>query len=152
MAKWTDMGAAMRRRIGAPSNHLESTGQSMARSHMTSDEAHEVAKNANSARISMGDGPIDSPLEVMSPEQNAPLKGTLMPKKNLQAGDPTGYGAGAPRQNVLQKMGATYRVNASYSAMVDPAAGATMANARIVPSVLGRQNPNFQGGIQDSSI
>lgn len=151
MAKWTDMGAAMRRRIGAPSNHLESTGQSMARSHMTSDEAHEVAKKSNSARIAMGDGPIDSPLEVLSPEQNAPLKGKLMPKKSTQSQDPTGYGQ-AVRENVLQKMGATYKVNASYSAMVDPVAGATMANARIVPSVLGRQNPNFQGGIQDSSI
>lgn len=151
MAKWTDMGAAMRRRIGAPSNHLESAGNSMARSHMTSDEAHEAAKSANSAKVSMGDGPIDSPLEVMSPEQNAPLKGKLIAKKSTQAADPT-YGGKANRVNVQEKIGATYRVNATYSPQHDVAAGATMANARIVPSVLGRQNPNFQGGIQDSSI
>lgn len=151
MAKWTDMGAAMRRRIGAPSNHLESAGNSMARSHMTSDEAHEVAKNANSAKVAMGDGPIDSPLEVMSPEQNAPLKGKLIPKKSTQAADPT-YGGKANRVNVQEKIGATYRVNATYSPQHDVVAGATMANARIIPSVLGRQNPNFQGGIQDSSI
>jgi hypothetical protein len=151
MAKWTDMGAAMRRRIGAPSNHLESAGNGMARSHMTSDEAHEVAKNANSARVALGDGPINNPLEVLSPEQNAPLKGTLVPKKSTQSADPT-YGGKANRVNVQEKIGATYRVNAAYTAMVDPTAGATMANARIVPSVLGRQNPNFQGGIQDSSI
>lgn len=151
MAKWTDMGAAMRRRIGAPSNHLESAGNSMARSHMTSDEAHEVAKNANSAKVSLGDGQIDSPLEVMSPEQNAPLKGKLIPKQSTQSADPTAYGQ-AVRQNVLQKMGATYRVNATYSPQHDVTAGATMANARIIPSILGRQNPNFQGGITDSSI
>lgn len=151
MAKWTDMGAAMRRRIGAPSNHLEAAGDNMARSNMTSDEAHEAAKNANSARVSMGDGPIDSPLEVLSPEQNAPQKGTLIAKKSTQSADPT-YGGKANRVNVQEKLGATYRVNATYSPQHDAAAGATMANARIVPSVLGRQNPNFQGGIQDSSI
>ena len=150
MAKWTDMGAAMRRRIGAPSNHLESAGQSMARSNMTSDEAHEAAKAANSAKVSMGDGPIDSPHEVMSPEQNAPGKGTLVKKGSTQSQDPTGYGQ-SYRTNVQEKHGATYRVNATYSPQHDPAAGATMANARIIPSVLGRQNPNFQGGVQDST-
>jgi len=151
MAKWTDMGAAMRRRIGAPSNHLESAGKSMASSYMTSDEAHEAAKNANSARVAMGDGPIDSPLEVLSPEQNAPLKGKLIPKKSTQSADPT-YGGKANRVNVQEKLGATYKVTATYSPQHDVTAGATMANARIVPSILGRQNPNFQGGIQDSSI
>jgi hypothetical protein len=118
---------------------------------MTSDEAHEVAKNANSARVSMGDGPIDTPHEVMSPEQNAPLKGKLIPKKSTQSADPTAGGK-ANRVNVLEKMGATYKVNATYSPQHDPAAGATMANARIIPSILGRQAPNLQSGITDSTV
>jgi hypothetical protein len=130
----------MRRRIGAPSNHLESAGQEMSeRNHPTADEAAEYASGAGSARIPMGQSPSASP-----------SAGTLIPKKSTQAADPTAGGK-ANRVNI-ERVGATYRVNAKFTPTIDPAAGATMANARIIPSVQGRVNPNFDGGIQASSL
>lgn len=150
MAKWTDRGYAMRRREGAPSNHLESAGSAKGRDHDTAEEQYEMAKGQNSPRIALGEGAIDTPHEVMSPEQNAPQKGTLVSKKNVQAGDPTAGGAGN-RTNVSQeKLGASYRVSVPYTPTVDPVAGPTMASARIIPSVQGRQNPDFQGAISDN--
>lgn len=137
MASWASQGHGMRRRTGAPSNHLESAGKSMARSHQTSDEAYEAAASAGSHRIPMGSTPAPS--------------GTLVPKKNTQAGDPTAGGK-ANRKNI-EKIGATYRVQpkANYI-QVDPAAGPTMASAKIVPSVQGRTAPNFTSGIQASTL
>lgn len=151
MAKWTDTGHAMRRRMGAPSNHLESAGTTSGRQHSTHEEQYDMAKSQNSARVSLGDGPIDTPHEVMSPKQNAPAKGKLVAKKSTQSQDPTGYGGGANRSNVLynEKLGASYRVSVPYTPTVDPTAGPTMASARIIPSVQGRQNPDFRGAISD---
>jgi hypothetical protein len=145
MASWTSLGHGMRRRIGAPSNHLESAGHEMAeRNHSTSDEAHEAAKSAGSHRIAIGN---DAYAAAPAPA----LQGTLVPKKNVQAGDPTAGGK-ANRANI-EKVGASYRITPkTASQLVDPAVGPTMANARIVPSVAGRANPNFEAGIQASSL
>lgn len=150
MGKWTDMGHAMRRRVGAPSNHLESAGPTNGRDHDTAEEQYEMAKGQNSPRVALGEGSIDTPHEVMSPEQNMPAKGTMVPKHNTQAGDPTAGGVGH-RNNVLysEKLGASYRVSVKTDFTVDPTVGPTMANARIIPSVQGRQNPNFSGAISD---
>jgi len=150
MAKWTDRGYAMRRREGAPSNHLESAGPTNGRDHDTAEEQYEMAKNQDSARVSLGEGAIDTPHEVMSPEQNMPENGTLVAKHNTQAADPTAGGVGH-RNNVLysEKLGASYRVTAITDFTVDPTVGPTMANARVIPSVMGRQNPNFTGAITD---
>jgi hypothetical protein len=113
----------------------------MARYHQTSDEAHTDAAAANSVRI---------PIGAATP---APaLQGTLVPKKNTQAADPTNPGSKQNRQNI-EKVGATYRVQPkSTFVQLDPAAGPTMANARIVPSVQGRVTPNFDSGIQASYL
>jgi hypothetical protein len=140
MAAWSSMGHGMRRRSGAPSNHLESAGKSMARTHQTSDEAYDAASAAGSVRIPIG-GAAPAPA----------LKGTLVPKKNTQASDPTAGGK-ANRKNI-EKVGATYRVQpkAAY-VQLDPAAGPTMASARIVPSVQGRVAPNFDSGVQSSTL
>lgn len=137
MATSYSVGHGMRRRSGIPSNSLEAAGKSMARSHQTSEEATAAAAMAGSPRIPMG--------------QAAPvLKGTLMPKHNTQAGDPTNPGSKANRVNI-EKIGATYRVQPKAMYMqLDPAAGPTLANARIIPSVAGRANPNFEMGIQAS--
>lgn len=136
MANWASIGHGMRRRMGAPSNHLESAGHEMAeRNHITSDEAMEQHAAAGSARVPMGAAPA--------------LEGTLIPRHNTQAGDPTNPGSKANRQNI-ERIGATYRVSASFAPNIDPAAGATMANARIVPSIQGRENPNFESGIQSN--
>ena len=160
MPKWVDMGHAMRRRIGAPSNHFESAGPTNGRSHDTSEEQYEDAKGKNSPRASIGDEPMGSHEYVensMSPEQDVdmyeskaakPAKGKMMPKGNRQAQDPTIMNK-ANRSNVMaERGGAQYRVSVPYTPTNDPAAGPTMANARTVPSVQGRQNPNFKGGME----
>jgi len=142
MATQYSVGHGMRRRSGIPSNPLEAAGTSMARSHQTSDEAHAAAGAAGSHRIAVGEGsPAHESLEGMT--------GTLVPRKNTQAADPTAGGK-ANRKNI-EKIGATYRVQPkSTFVQIDPAAGPTMANARVVPSIQGRENPNFESGIQAS--
>ena len=143
MATWTSLGHAMRRRMGAPSNHLESAGKSMTRNHLTPEEVIASAEHANSARRYMGQG--NTGFEAVKPE-----RGTPVARKNTQAGDPTSGGK-ANKKNVLagnaaqsERMGAKYRVTASFPT-VAPEAGPTMASARTVPSVMG-QSKNFQGG------
>ena len=140
MAKWTDLGHAMRRRMGAPSNHHEATGKSMSKNHMTPEEVIASAEHKNSARRYMG-------MDAAKSTTAAPSRGTAVARKNTQAGDPTSGGK-ANRKNVSagnaaasERMGAKYRVTAS-SPSVAPEAGPTMASARIVPSVMG-QAPNF---------
>jgi hypothetical protein len=118
--------------MGIPSNPLETAGKSMARNHATHHEAYDAAAQVGSPRIPVSAAPA--------------LEGTLLPKKNTQAGDPTAGGK-ANRQNI-ERVGASYRITVPFTPTIDPAAGPTMANARIIPSVAGRVNPNFQGGVQ----
>lgn len=148
MASWTSMGHAMRRRMGEPSNHLEAAGKTMARNIMTPEEVIASAEHKNSARKYVGQS--TGGFEAVKPERGTPIA-----KKNTQAGDPTAGGK-ANKTNVLagnaaasERMGARYRVNASYPT-VDPAAGATMANAKVISSVMGKQSPNFSDGMQSS--
>ena len=140
MATPYSIGHGMRRRSGTPSNSLEAAGKSMARSHKTADEAYGDAAAAGSVRIPMGASAAPA------------LQGTLVPKKNVQAADPTNPGSKANRQNI-EVLGASYRIQvpAMYQ-QIDPAAGPTMANAKIVPSVAGRNTPNFQSGEQASYL
>ena len=142
MASWADQGHAMRRREGNPSSHLESAGKSMARTYQTSDEAYEAAGKSLSSRVPMND--MSSVDEI----NKSQMKGTLVKKKSTQAADPT-YGGKANRTNI-EKAGASYRITAKVdSPLVDPSVGPTMANARIVPSVQGR-NVNFSGEMNSS--
>lgn len=152
MATQYSVGHGMRRRNGTPSNPLEAAGTSMARNHMTSDEHHSAAGAAGSHRIAIGDA---EPMPAFDMGQLDELnggqyQGTLIPKKSTQAADPTGAGSKQNRVNI-EKVGATYRVQPKATFMqLDPAAGPTMANARIIPSVQGRANPNFESGMQAS--
>ena len=148
MAVWTSMGHAMRRRMGAPSNHLEAAGKSMTRNHMTPEEVIASAEHKNSARRYMGMDAAKSASPVM------PERGTKIAKKNTQSADPTAGGK-ANRKNVSagnaaasERMGAKYRVTASFPT-VAPEAGPTMANAKTVPSVMG-QAGNFGNGMKNS--
>lgn len=128
MSDYRDMGHAMRRRVGAASNSMAASGKSadvavpdLVAQHVT----------ANSAKLAVGS-----------------VKGTLMPKKNTKAGDPTGMGTKQNRKNVSagqDRMGAAYKVSAKYS-VSDPAAGQTMRNARIIPSAMGASS-----GMMDSA-
>lgn len=148
MAAWSDQGHGMRRRTGASSNHLEAAGKIMNRIHKTSEEHHADAAAAGSFRIPIGAGAPDASVYGQTDEINpGQMRGTLVPKKNTQAGDPTAGGK-ANRANI-EKVGATYRVQPkSTFVQLDPAAGPTMASARVIPSVAGRAG--FQGGIQAS--
>ena len=132
------MGHGMRRRTGNPSNHLESAGNNMARNHSTADEHMEAAASAGSHRVPMG-------MDAYSVTPAPALKGTLIPKKNTQAMDPTGAGTKQNRQNI-EKIGATYRVSPkSTFVQLDPSAGPTMASAKLVPSVA-----SVNGSFQDA--
>ena len=146
MALWTSVGHAMRRRMGAPSSHLEAAGKSMARNIMTPEEVIASAQHANSARKYVG---MDMAKTV---EAVAPEKGTLKPKGNKQAADPTAGGK-ANKKNVLvnnavasERMGARYTVKASMPSIA-PEAAPTMANAKVIKSASGRQSPNFGDGM-----
>lgn len=80
----------------------------------------------------------------------SPKAGTLVPKKNVAAGDPNGS-KGAPRSNVAQtpggeRQGAAYSIKARYTKLTDPAAGQTQANGRIVATAVNRDRTNFDSG------
>lgn len=159
MAKWSSLGHGMRRRQGTPSNHFESTGSKMSRKYQTSDELYQSHASAGSARIPMGAGSYsvspEATLSSVDEVNKTQLQGTLVPKKNLQATDPTNPGSKVNRVNVpygQERLGASYNVKVNFLPLTDPVAGATMRNARIVPSVQGRQNPNFGAGIQSSEL
>jgi hypothetical protein len=148
MATQYSVGHGMRRRSGIPSNPLESAGKSMARTHMTSDEAHAAAGAAGSMRVPIGAATMNS-VDELAPGQ---MQGTLVPKKSTQAADPTNPGSKQNRSNI-EVIGASYRVQPkSTFVQLDPAAGPTMANARIIPSIQGRENPNFESGMQASYL
>lgn len=139
------MGHGMRRRTGSPSSYTEMTGNSMARMHQTHHEAVEDASAAGSHRIAMGtnDPSMVSPDATMTSvdETNqGQFQGTLVPKKGVQAMDPTGAGSKQNRQNI-EVIGASYRIAPkSTFVQLDPSAGPTMASARIIPSVAGTNN------------
>jgi hypothetical protein len=59
MGSWVDMGHAMRRRQGAPSNHFEAAGPTPGRIHATSDENYDMATKQGSPRVSIGDNMMD---------------------------------------------------------------------------------------------
>ena len=147
MASWTSLGHAMRRRMGAPSNHHEAAGKSMERNHMTPEEVIASAEHANSGRKYVGQS-----VGFSSPSAK-PAAGTLMGKKNTQAADPTITNK-ANRKNVSagnaaqsERMGARYHTSVNFAPTIDPAAGPTMASAKTVKSVSGRQAPNFNDGM-----
>ena len=145
MATWASIGHAMRRRAGMPSNHLESAGSSMSRNNLTPEEILASAEHANSPRRYMG---MDS-AKFTSPSA-APVAGTLIGKKNTQAGN--NYGVTSPRRTPIlaERLGSRYAISVKFPKGTSPEAGATMANARIVPSVQGKNTPNFESGMQSS--
>jgi hypothetical protein len=129
MSDFRKMGHAMRRRAGAASSHLDAAGKK------TSVDVPNVIDQhitAGSAKLAVG-----------------AVKGTLVPKKNTQAADPTAGGK-ANRTNVSasERAGAAYKVSAKYS-VSSPEAAATMRNARIVPSVMGARS-NMDAASNDS--
>lgn len=135
MATPFSIGHGMRRRNGTPSSSLEAVGNMRNRTHLTHHEAVDAAAQVGSPRLPISAAPA--------------LQGTLIPKKNTQAGDPTNPGSKANRQNI-ERIGAQYHISVPFTPTIDPAAGPTMANAKIVPSVAGR-TPNFGAGLEAAS-
>jgi hypothetical protein len=134
MATWASMGHAMRRRMGVSSNHLESAGKGM--------------KNQTPEQIiaSGGRAYMGADASKFNNVSGTPAVGTLMPKKNTQAADPYEK-TKANRQNI-ERMGASYRITAKMPAPTNIEASSTMMNARTVPSVSGKQSPNFAAGME----
>lgn len=148
MADWASIGHGMRRRNGLPSNHHEETGDSMGRQHYTADEVAEMAHNAGSARVPMGDEAFS--MNQVDELSSGAFAGSLVPRHNVQAGDPAAQPLAA-RQNI-ERIGATYRVEASTTGLMDPTLGPTQAQARIVPSVHGRNTVDFESAEQSSYL
>lgn len=123
-----DVGYAIRRRQGG-SSYMNTLGSTTGTG--TADEHYDKAKSSGSARIALGDGPIDTPHETMSPEQNAPAE---MGSKSVAG----------------ERLGASYSITAKTSGLMDPTHGPTQAQGRTVPSVRGKSNANFQSGIQSA--
>ena len=150
MSNWASLGHGMRRRSGLPSNHHEETGDSMGRQHYTADEVAEMAHNAGSARVPMGDDAFMGAGQQDELSSDA-FAGALVPRQGAQSADPTDPGSKQNRVNI-ERIGASYRVNASTTHFMDPTLGPTQQGGRIVPSVRGRQAPNFASGEQDSYL
>lgn len=152
MASPYDVGHAMRRRHGIPSNYVETAGTSMGRTIPTADEHYAAAVSAGSARATYGaaSDAAAASLPDMTSETSPEQFGTMTPKHSTQSQDPTGYGMSAHRSNVQERLGAQYRVNAQYSPTVDPSAAETMNSARLVPSVHARNTVDFTGAMQES--
>lgn len=152
MAIWSGLGHAMRRRMGAPSSHLESAGNMKNRNIDTPEEVLASAAHSASPRRYVG-----ADYSGVTNVSAKPLRGKLMPKKNTQAGDPTIMNK-ANRKNVpagnaaqSERMGARYVVGAKFPAVHSIEASATLANAKVVPSVRGRQSADFTYGAKSGN-
>jgi hypothetical protein len=135
MATWSSVGHAMRRRMGAPSSHLESAGKNMNK------ELSPEQIVASGSRAYMGNDAYK-----FNNASGTTSVGKLMPKKSTQSEDPTIKNK-ANRQNVERK-GAQHRITCKTPAPINIEASATMMNARVIPSVVGRQAPNFTYGME----
>lgn len=132
MSDYRKMGHAMRRRAGAASNHMAGAGKNTSVDVPSVIDQHITA---GSAKLSVG-----------------AVSGTLIPKKNTQAADPTVMGPKERRTPVLnaggERLGAAYRIKSRYS-VSSPETAATMANGRVVPSTMGSRQ-NFSSGAEDT--
>ena len=151
MPSWTSLGHAMRRRMGAPSSHIEATGASMKSSSLTPEQVIASAAHAKSPRRYMG-------MEANNFENVSAQPGNTMshPRKNTQAADPV-IKDKANRTNKLagsaaasERMGARYEIGAKFPAVHSIEASATMRNAKTIPSVMGRQAPDFNAAMGES--
>jgi hypothetical protein len=135
MPDYRKMGHAMRRRAGAASSHIDAANKGKTSVEVPSAIAEHI--KAGSAKLSVG-----------------AVRGTLMPRKNTQAGDPVGNNKAnrtfVSSKGGAEKMGAGYKISATYE-VTSPEAGQTMRNARIVPSAMGTSD-EVRSSIHDSMM
>jgi hypothetical protein len=82
----------------------------------------------------------------------SPKSGTLMPKKNTAAADPTVTNPGIRTNQPYagERKGAAYSIKATYMKQTAPEAGMTQANGRIVSPAVVRQKDSWSQGIETS--
>jgi hypothetical protein len=112
-----------------------------------SDQDAALAGMAAQGRTPMGKEGI----KFSSPSAS-PASGTLVPKKNVAAGDPAAQGVGirANAPYAGERKGAAYSIKARYTKATDPASGLTQANSRIVSPAVVRSGDSFNEGIGTS--
>jgi hypothetical protein len=113
-----------------------------------SDQDAALAGMAAQGRTPMGKEGI----KFSSPSAS-PASGTLVPKKNVAAGDPTASGTKVNRTNAPyagERKGAAYSIKARYTKATDPASGLTQANSRIISPSVVRSGDSFNQGIGTS--
>lgn len=113
---------------------------------------NDVTKDAASYSASQGRPTMDGEGRKFSSPSAKPASGTLVPKKNTAAGDPTAMGTKANRSNVAaapggERKGAAYSIKATYMKSNAPEAGMTMSNSPIIPAVTKR---GFSQGLDSS--
>ena len=106
-----------------------------------------ISSESNNSRSAEGRGGT-----AFSAPSAKPASGKVMPKGNRQAGDPTAAGTKVNRQgrpmSASERNGAGHTIVTSIVKQNDPAAGATLANAPIVPPVMKRGG--FESGISSA--
>lgn len=141
MANWRSAGSAVRRREGAPASHMDSMGVGARVSLPTPEEALAGMARVGSPRVPMGTSAIT---DFANANAVPPLRGELVEKKgNAKGVDPYPVPGLTVRENVpagSERSGASYRINAVVPPTIDPAATATQANGRIVPSSISRED------------
>lgn len=137
MANWRSAGHAIRRRQGAHSSHMDSAGIGGRVNLPTPEEALAGMARVGSPRVPMGTSAITAFAKAPA---IPPLRGTMVPKGNAKSADPA-LGPTSRRGNVPQeRLGAAHMVTFMTPPMIDPAAGATQANGRIIPSSITRED------------
>jgi len=80
----------------------------------------------------------------------APERGTLVKKVGNAKGGTDPYKQAKPSRTKVTspgaRGGARYGISVKYQASVDPSAGATQSNGRIIKSAMNRQSPSFSEG------
>ena len=133
MANWRSAGHAIRRRQGAPAAHNLSAGVGGRVNLPTPEEALAGMARVGSPRVPMGNDVIPRVGVV------TPLRGTEVPKKgNAKGGAPWEGPTGSRGQISQERLGASHTVSVVTPPMIDPAAGATQANGKIIPSAISR--------------
>lgn len=147
MGDWRHMGQGMRRRMGCPSCTMGAVSPGIKA------EPYQTIGDPNMAVPVSGQMPdpesnplpdLISGVKVDSYFQHP----ELVRLKHVNGGmDPALYGNVPTRSPVMaESLGPRFAVGVSVTPPVMPEASATMQNAIPIPSVAGRQSPNFQMG------
>lgn len=143
MANWRSAGHALRRRMGAKSSHMDSIGIGGRVNLPTPEEALAGMARVGSPRVPMGNSAIT---DFANAKGVPPLRGTEIPKKGNAKGGAAWEGPTGHRNNIPQeRLGSSHVVTAVVPPLTDPAAGATQANGKIVPSALSREDSFIDG-------